>query len=61
MDVEMPKGHSFQKGFRGMELHIYEDDLDHLEQVELLVKCRFITYWLVCLVFLVSWFASFVL
>lgn len=36
MDIEMPKGHSFQKGFRGMELHIYEDDLDRLEQVELL-------------------------
>ncbi|XP_053090897.1 liprin-beta-1b isoform X4 [Pangasianodon hypophthalmus] len=34
MDVEMPKGHSFQKGFRGMELHIYEDDLDRLEQME---------------------------
>lgn len=34
MDVEMPKGHSFQKGFRGVELHIYEDDLDRLEQVE---------------------------
>lgn len=33
MDVEMPKGHSFQKGLRGMELHIYEDDLDRLEQV----------------------------
>lgn len=36
MDVEMPKGQSFQKGFRGMELHIYEDDLDRLEQVKLL-------------------------
>ncbi|XP_060779740.1 liprin-beta-1b isoform X1 [Neoarius graeffei] len=34
MDVEMPKGHSFQKGLRGMELHIYEDDLDRLEQME---------------------------
>uniref|UniRef100_W5UIH1 Liprin-beta-1 n=1 Tax=Ictalurus punctatus TaxID=7998 RepID=W5UIH1_ICTPU len=34
MDIEMPKGHSFQKGFRGMELHIYEDDLDRLEQME---------------------------
>ncbi|KAF5897531.1 liprin-beta-1-like isoform X1 [Clarias magur] len=34
MDVEMPKGHSFQKNFRGMELHIYEDDLDRLEQME---------------------------
>ncbi|CAK6972576.1 liprin-beta-1b isoform X3 [Scomber scombrus] len=31
MDVEMPKGHSFQKGF---ELQIYEDDLDRLEQME---------------------------
>lgn len=30
MDVEMPKGRSFQKGF---ELQIYEDDLDRLEQV----------------------------
>uniref|UniRef100_A0A3B5N1E3 PPFIA binding protein 1b n=1 Tax=Xiphophorus couchianus TaxID=32473 RepID=A0A3B5N1E3_9TELE len=29
MDVEMPKGRSFQKGF---ELQIYEDDLDRLEQ-----------------------------
>lgn len=36
MDVEMPKGQSFQKGFKGMELHIYEDDLDRLDQVELL-------------------------
>ncbi|KAF7698981.1 hypothetical protein HF521_003723 [Silurus meridionalis] len=34
MDVEMPKGHSFQKGLRGLELHIYEDDLDRLEQME---------------------------
>ncbi|KAK3548802.1 hypothetical protein QTP70_020678 [Hemibagrus guttatus] len=34
MDVEMPKGHSFQKGYRGTELHIYEDDLDRLEQME---------------------------
>ncbi|XP_060734057.1 liprin-beta-1b isoform X2 [Tachysurus vachellii] len=34
MDVEMPKGHSFQKGFRSMELHIYEDELDRLEQME---------------------------
>ncbi|XP_031420125.1 liprin-beta-1 isoform X3 [Clupea harengus] len=33
MDVEMPKGRSFQKGYRGMELQIYEDDLDRLEQV----------------------------
>lgn len=32
MDVEMPKGRSFQKGF---ELQIYEDDLDRLEQVSL--------------------------
>ena len=32
MDVEMPKGRSFQKGF-GVELQIYEDDLDRLEQV----------------------------
>uniref|UniRef100_A0AAQ5YXS5 SAM domain-containing protein n=1 Tax=Amphiprion ocellaris TaxID=80972 RepID=A0AAQ5YXS5_AMPOC len=31
MDVEMPKGRSFQKGF---ELQIYEDDLDRLEQME---------------------------
>lgn len=31
MDVEMPKGQSFQKGF---ELQIYEDDLDRLEQME---------------------------
>ncbi|XP_022056252.1 liprin-beta-1b isoform X9 [Acanthochromis polyacanthus] len=31
MDVEMPKGRSFQKGF---ELQIYEDDLDKLEQME---------------------------
>ncbi|XP_078805011.1 liprin-beta-1b isoform X8 [Oryzias latipes] len=29
MDVEMPKGQSFQRGF---ELQIYEDDLDRLEQ-----------------------------
>ncbi|XP_007250605.3 liprin-beta-1b isoform X2 [Astyanax mexicanus] len=34
MDVEMPKGRSFQKGYRGMELQIYEDDLDRLEQME---------------------------
>lgn len=33
MDVEMPKGRSFQKGF---ELQIYEDDLDRLEQVSLI-------------------------
>ena len=33
MDVEMPKGRSFQKGYRDMELQIYEDDLDRLEQV----------------------------
>ncbi|XP_034443953.1 liprin-beta-1b isoform X13 [Hippoglossus hippoglossus] len=31
MDVEMPKGRSFQKGY---ELQIYEDDLDRLEQME---------------------------
>ena len=31
MDVEMPKGRGFQKGF--VELQIYEDDLDRLEQV----------------------------
>ncbi|XP_047207068.1 liprin-beta-1b isoform X2 [Girardinichthys multiradiatus] len=31
MDVEMPKGRSFQKGF---ELQIYEDDLDRLEQMD---------------------------
>lgn len=35
MDVEMPKGRSFQKGF---ELQIYEDDLDRLEQVSLSSK-----------------------
>lgn len=35
MDVEMPKGRSFQKGF---ELQIYEDDLDRLEQVGLSSK-----------------------
>lgn len=35
MDVEMPKGRSFQKGF---ELQIYEDDLDRLEQVSLFQK-----------------------
>lgn len=34
MDVEMPKGRSFQKGFRGMELQIYDDDLDRLDQME---------------------------
>lgn len=34
MDVEMPKGRSFQKGF---ELQIYEDDLDRLEQVSSLL------------------------
>ncbi|CAL8263759.1 unnamed protein product [Merluccius merluccius] len=33
MDVEMPKGQSFQKGYGG-ELQIYEDDLDRLEQME---------------------------
>ncbi|XP_033997137.1 liprin-beta-1b isoform X3 [Trematomus bernacchii] len=31
MDVQMPKGRSFQKGY---ELQIYEDDLDRLEQME---------------------------
>ncbi|XP_053741769.1 liprin-beta-1b isoform X7 [Synchiropus splendidus] len=31
MDVVMPKGRSFQKGF---ELQIYEDDLDRLEQMD---------------------------
>lgn len=35
MDVEMPKGRSFQKGF---ELQIYEDDLDRLEQVSFFFK-----------------------
>ena len=34
MDVEMPKGRSFQRGYGG-ELQIYEDDLDRLEQVTL--------------------------
>ncbi|XP_073785337.1 liprin-beta-1b isoform X7 [Danio rerio] len=34
MDVEMPKGRSFQKGYRGMELQIYDDDLDRLDQME---------------------------
>uniref|UniRef100_A0A8C5AWX1 PPFIA binding protein 1b n=1 Tax=Gadus morhua TaxID=8049 RepID=A0A8C5AWX1_GADMO len=33
MDVEMPKGRSFQRGYGG-ELQIYEDDLDRLEQME---------------------------
>ncbi len=33
MDVEMPKGRSFQKGYRGMELQIYDDDLDRFDQV----------------------------
>uniref|UniRef100_A0A672R1T6 Liprin-beta-1-like n=1 Tax=Sinocyclocheilus grahami TaxID=75366 RepID=A0A672R1T6_SINGR len=32
MDVEMPKGRSFQKGYRGMELQIYDDDLDRFDQ-----------------------------
>ncbi|XP_019749712.1 liprin-beta-1b isoform X6 [Hippocampus comes] len=31
MDVEMPKGRSFQTGF---ELQIYEDDLDRLDQMD---------------------------
>lgn len=31
----MPKGRSFQKGYRSMELQIYDDDLDRLDQVEL--------------------------
>uniref|UniRef100_A0A4W5RMT4 PPFIA binding protein 1b n=1 Tax=Hucho hucho TaxID=62062 RepID=A0A4W5RMT4_9TELE len=31
MDVEMPKGRSFQKGY---ELQLYEDDIDQLEQME---------------------------
>ncbi|XP_026885651.2 liprin-beta-1b isoform X4 [Electrophorus electricus] len=35
MDVEMPKSHSFQKGYRGVELHIYEDELDRLEQARM--------------------------
>lgn len=35
MDVEMPKGRSFQKGF---ELQIYEDDLDRLEQVSCFIR-----------------------
>ncbi|XP_030645687.1 liprin-beta-1b isoform X3 [Chanos chanos] len=34
MDLEMPKGRGFPKSFRGMELHIYDDDLDRLEQME---------------------------
>ncbi|KAG9342313.1 hypothetical protein JZ751_016815 [Albula glossodonta] len=34
MDVEMPKGSSFQRGHRGMELRLYDDDLDRLEQME---------------------------
>ncbi|XP_051952726.1 liprin-beta-1b isoform X3 [Xyrauchen texanus] len=34
MDVEMPKGRSFQKGYRGMELQIYDDELDRLDQME---------------------------
>ncbi|KAJ8245720.1 hypothetical protein GJAV_G00273770 [Gymnothorax javanicus] len=34
MDVEMPKGKSFQRGHRGMDLHLYDDDLDRLEQME---------------------------
>ncbi|TRY87861.1 hypothetical protein DNTS_030009 [Danionella cerebrum] len=34
MDVEMPKGRSFQKGFRNMELQIYDDELDRLDQME---------------------------
>ncbi|KAI7802233.1 liprin-beta-1b isoform X5 [Triplophysa rosa] len=34
MDVEMPKGRSFQKGYRSMELQIYDDDLDRLDQME---------------------------
>uniref|UniRef100_A0A672PIL0 Liprin-beta-1-like n=1 Tax=Sinocyclocheilus grahami TaxID=75366 RepID=A0A672PIL0_SINGR len=34
MDVEMPKGRSFQKGYRGMELQIYDDDLDRFDQME---------------------------
>lgn len=37
MDVEMPKGRSFQKGF---ELQIYEDDLDKLEQVSLFIRWK---------------------
>uniref|UniRef100_A0A673MUK6 Liprin-beta-1-like n=1 Tax=Sinocyclocheilus rhinocerous TaxID=307959 RepID=A0A673MUK6_9TELE len=34
MDVEMPKGRSFQKGYRSMELQIYDDDLDRFDQME---------------------------
>ncbi|XP_036375737.1 liprin-beta-1-like isoform X10 [Megalops cyprinoides] len=34
MDVEMPKGSGFQRGARGMELRLYEDELDRLEQME---------------------------
>ncbi|XP_061085351.1 liprin-beta-1b isoform X7 [Conger conger] len=34
MDVEMPKGKSFQTGHRAGELHLYEDDLDRLQQME---------------------------
>ncbi|KAJ8388594.1 hypothetical protein AAFF_G00131590 [Aldrovandia affinis] len=34
MDVEMPKGSSFQRCHRGMDLHLYDDDLDRLEQME---------------------------
>ncbi|XP_062317105.1 liprin-beta-1b isoform X2 [Osmerus eperlanus] len=33
MDVEMPKERSFQKGF-GVELQIYEDDFDRLDQMD---------------------------
>ncbi|KAK1167118.1 liprin-beta-1-like isoform X1 [Acipenser oxyrinchus oxyrinchus] len=35
MDVAMPTGSSFQNAYkRGMELRLYDDDLDHLEQME---------------------------
>lgn len=47
MDVEMPKGRSFQKGF---ELQIYEDDLDRLEQVSLFTGWK---RWLWSLAYLV--------
>uniref|UniRef100_W5NDQ0 PPFIA binding protein 1a n=1 Tax=Lepisosteus oculatus TaxID=7918 RepID=W5NDQ0_LEPOC len=35
MDVAMPRGISFQKGYkRGMDMRLYDDDLDRLEQME---------------------------
>ncbi|KAJ8398886.1 hypothetical protein AAFF_G00417940 [Aldrovandia affinis] len=34
MDIEMPEGISFQRGARSLDQHLYEEDLDQLQQME---------------------------